>query len=135
VVARWQKHRICKQPRCPDPDKSENADIFTVEAKANGAVKQLTTWGGHDNHPKWSPDGKYIAYLRQNTDSYNMYDHEHIVCDERRRHKYYAGQRPARPPCRCPEWSKDGKSIRFLVEDDMERYVAATTYSQKKLKL
>jgi tricorn protease len=38
-------------------------DIFTVPAK-NGPTRNLTNSPGvHDRNPKWSPDGKWIAYI------------------------------------------------------------------------
>ncbi|HWZ03542.1 MAG TPA: DPP IV N-terminal domain-containing protein, partial [Mucilaginibacter sp.] len=50
--------------RSAEPEKNDNSDIFTVEAKPKVQITQLTTWKGHDINPKWSPDGKFIAYLR-----------------------------------------------------------------------
>jgi dipeptidyl aminopeptidase/acylaminoacyl peptidase len=119
--------------RSPDPDKNENTDIFSVEAKAKGAVKQLTSWGGHDNHPKWSPDGKYIAYLRQNTDSYTMYDMNILCVMNADGTNITLASAALDRPADAPEWSTDGKSINFLVDDDMERYVAAYNLQSKKI--
>src|SRR5258708_25788378 len=50
--------------RTTDPDKNENTDIWLMEAQRGSAVKPLTTWTGADDQPRWSPDGKSIAYLR-----------------------------------------------------------------------
>ncbi len=42
-------------------------DIFTVPAK-NGQTRNLTASSGvHDRNPKWSPDGKWIAYVSDAT--------------------------------------------------------------------
>jgi dipeptidyl aminopeptidase/acylaminoacyl peptidase len=118
-----------------DPDKSENTDIFIVEAKPNGAVKQLTTWKGHDISPKFSPDGKIIAYLRQDSEGYNMYD-QNILCimnADGSGNQLLTKQLDR--PADSPEWSKDGKSITFLVDDDRERYAATYTLSSKKISI
>jgi dipeptidyl aminopeptidase/acylaminoacyl peptidase len=49
----------------PDPDRSNNTDIFVVAAKAGSAARKLTTWSGPDDgHLAWSPDSKSIAYTQ-----------------------------------------------------------------------
>jgi len=118
----------------PDPDRNSNTDIFTIETKIHGAVKQLTTWKGHDNEPKWSPDGKYIAYLRSTSDAeYLMYDQD-ILCmmDENGQNNRTITQqldRPASAPC----WSNDGKTVGFLVADDRQVYLAQYVMNTKKI--
>ena len=48
-----------------DPDRSNNDDVFVVEAKAGSAARKLTTWPGPDEAPlAWSPDSKAIAYMQ-----------------------------------------------------------------------
>src|SRR5215471_15727501 len=55
--------------RGDDPDRTDNWDIYVVEARAGGKERQLTTSLEADNNPDWetapawSPDGKWIAYL------------------------------------------------------------------------
>jgi dipeptidyl aminopeptidase/acylaminoacyl peptidase len=49
----------------PDPDRTNNTDIFVVAAKAGTAARKLTTWSGPDAGPlSWSPDSKSIAYIQ-----------------------------------------------------------------------
>jgi dipeptidyl aminopeptidase/acylaminoacyl peptidase len=48
-----------------DPDRTNNTDVFVVEAKADSAAKKLTTWSGPDGgRLAWSPDSKSIAYAQ-----------------------------------------------------------------------
>ena len=47
-----------------DVDQNENTDIFVVDTTDGAIPEQLTTWTGADGNPEWSPDGKWIAYLR-----------------------------------------------------------------------
>jgi len=49
----------------PDPDRSNNTDVFVVVSKAGSAARKLTTWDGPDGgHLAWSPDSKSIAYTQ-----------------------------------------------------------------------
>jgi dipeptidyl aminopeptidase/acylaminoacyl peptidase len=50
----------------PDPDRSNNTDIFVVEPKPGSAPRKLTTWPGPDGGGRlaWSPDSKSIAYAQ-----------------------------------------------------------------------
>src|ERR1700742_3398662 len=78
--------------RTTDPDQNENTDIWIIAASAGAAaqpgayprsgaqaqqgsgMRQLTTWKGSDNSPRWSPDGTQIAYTRSLSDeAYHMY--------------------------------------------------------------
>ena len=48
-----------------DPDRTNNTDVFVVEAKVGSAAKKLTTWSGPDGgRLAWSPDSKSIAYTQ-----------------------------------------------------------------------
>jgi dipeptidyl aminopeptidase/acylaminoacyl peptidase len=49
----------------PDPDRTNNTDVFVVAAKAGSPVRKLTIWPGPDGgHLAWSPDSKSIAYTQ-----------------------------------------------------------------------
>src|SRR5215469_2087262 len=49
----------------PDPDRTNNTDVFLAAAKPGSAAKKLTTWTGSDGgRLAWSPDSKSIAYTQ-----------------------------------------------------------------------
>lgn len=120
--------------RTADPDKNNNTDIFTVQAMAGGAVHQLTTWKGHDVNPAWSPDGKFIAYLRSTSDAdYMMYDQD-ILCimDADGKNSHMLTKELDRTVA-SPNWSRDGRSVGFIVGDDRREYLASYALSTKKI--
>ena len=65
--------------RTQDPDRNYNTDIWIVSASNTDkgqTLRQLTTNSGPDRSPKWSPDGKWIAYI---TASDAVYATEHLA--------------------------------------------------------
>lgn len=120
--------------RSADPDKNENTDIFTIDARPNASMLQLTSWKGPDTDPQWSPDGKLIAFLRSTSDAdYMMYDQK-ILCtmDVVGSNKKVLTQQLDRPVAGLA-WAKDSKNILFLVVDDRVRYVAAVNVNSGKI--
>ncbi|HTE01070.1 MAG TPA: S9 family peptidase [Mucilaginibacter sp.] len=120
--------------RTAEPERNENTDIFTIEVKANGQLTKLTTWNGHDTNPKWSPDGKYIAYLHSTTDGiYTMYDQDILCLMDADGKNSKELTRQLDRPAAVPTWSKNSKSISFLVSDDRLNYLAKYDVGSKKI--
>lgn len=119
--------------RTSEPDKNQNTDIWVINAKKDEPVKQVTTWVGSESSPVWSPDGQQLAYLRSNTDKYDMYD-LNILCVVSK-----DGGTPTLlssaidRPVSTPRWTKDGQSIAVLVTDDRQRYVAQFNLKTKQM--
>jgi dipeptidyl aminopeptidase/acylaminoacyl peptidase len=120
--------------RTADPDKNENSDIYVIDAKPGSSPKQLTDWKGSDNAPRWSPDGKWIAYTRSvSEEDYHMYD-EPVLCVIPA-----AGGTPRLlsksldRPVMSPRWSKDGQTIIALAVDDQEQYIASFSPADGKM--
>jgi len=55
-----------------DGGKGDNPDIY-VKLIGAGHPLRLTTAPAADSHPVWSPDGRYIAFFRQTTESSGYY--------------------------------------------------------------
>ena len=117
--------------RRPDFDRTNNWDLYVVDARPGAAPRQLTTFEGPDmdphwggRAPSWSPDGKALAYVQGGPLK--------LI--------YYAGQKLAVVPAAggparivtptldrnvlSPAWSADGSSILFLLEEDRVTHVA-----------
>jgi dipeptidyl aminopeptidase/acylaminoacyl peptidase len=118
--------------RRPDFDRTNNWDLYVVDARSGASPRQLTTFEGPDMDPEWesrppswSPDGRMIVYVQGGP----------------LRLIYYAGQKLAvvsatGGPARLltpmldrnvlsPSWSSDGNTILFLLEDDRTTTVAS----------
>ncbi len=115
--------------RSPDPDRTDDANIFVIEAKAGAAPRQLTTFIGPDGgRPSWSPDGKWIAYTQGDEPRFSAYELSKLAVVP-------ADGGPARLLTEKLDrgvsgpflWSPDGKFLTFLVSDDRVVYAARTS--------
>ena len=111
--------------RTPDPDRNDESAIFVMEAKAGAKLVQLTSHGGPDGgKPSFSPDGKWIAFLRGDETKYTAYNQNRaavvpstggpvrVLTDSLDRRVF--------GPL---VWSGDSASLAFLVRDDRDKYV------------
>lgn len=123
--------------RTENPDGNSNTDIWIVLADnldKGKTLQQVTTNTNADNAPAWSPDGKYIAYT--------------TIIDAKA--MWYATQKLAIIPAlggaltllaneldrniNKPKFSKDGKSIYFLIEENGTSIIASIDPSGKNFK-
>jgi dipeptidyl aminopeptidase/acylaminoacyl peptidase len=117
--------------RRPEFDRSDNWDLYVVDAKPGAEPHQLTTFPGADldpewgsRAPSWSPDGKLLAYVQGGRPE--------LI--------YYAVQKVAVVPVDggparvltegtdrnvlSPTFSEDGRSVVFLLEGDRVYHLA-----------
>ncbi|HEY2468443.1 MAG TPA: S9 family peptidase [Terracidiphilus sp.] len=107
----------------PDPDRSNNSDVFVVEAKAASSAKKLTTWKGPDGgHLAWSPDSLSIAYT-QGAEikllEYSQVKPAVVTLDGKVSYPAAKFDRGVNQPF----FSKDGR-LSYLVADDRNVYPA-----------
>jgi len=62
------------------PAENTNDDIYTVRIKG-GESSQLTTAKGSDTTPQYSPDGKYISYIRMRRPGFEADRRELVLID------------------------------------------------------
>ncbi len=111
-----------------DPDRTNNSDVFVVNATPNSTARKLTSFPGPDEgEPAWSPDGKWLAYIQGSELKYEEYSQRLLAVVP------VAGGEPRiltaqfDRPVDSPVFSPDGQSIGVLAADDRSRYPAAVS--------
>jgi Tol biopolymer transport system component len=96
----------------PAPDNPDARNhIFTIDL-ATGKVTQLTSGRNHhDQHPKWSPDGKRISFVSSRSGSFDLYVMNADGTNVTRVTEHKANDYD-------PIWMPDGQSLIFSSERD-----------------
>jgi len=116
--------------RTENIDKNDNTDIWVMDAVPGAKMLQLSTWAGEDKSPRWSPDGKRIAYTSSTSNlNFTMYGENTISVVPSAGGVVRQLAEKLDRPVRDLQWSKDGQSLRFLVEDDRKQYIAKINIS------
>ncbi|MGA7992495.1 MAG: S9 family peptidase [Thermoanaerobaculia bacterium] len=111
--------------RTPDPDRNDQSTIYVTEAKPGANLAQLTSHDGPDaGKPSWSPDGKWIAFLRGDETKYTAYNQNKAavvpsIGGPVRVLTASLDRRVFGPLV----WSRDSTGLAFLVRDDRDKYV------------
>jgi len=110
--------------RGDDPDRHSNSDVYVIETTEGSEARQLTTWGGPDFSPVFSPDGKSIAYLQSGSVKYSDYDPEQLaIVPVNGGEVRYPAPELDRNVAHL-RWSDNGEKLVFLVADDRIRSIA-----------
>lgn len=113
----------------PDPDRHQDSNLYVIDAKPGAEARQLTTYTGSDNgRPAWSPDGQWVAYFQGDETKYLAYDISKLaIIPAAGGQARVLTSKLDRPVSGRVNWSADGKSLFFAVDDDRIVYVGKTT--------
>ncbi|MCS6945990.1 MAG: S9 family peptidase, partial [Steroidobacteraceae bacterium] len=113
-----------------DPDRHDRFGIYVMAPKMGAAPRLVTSYQGSGDDtdwataPVWSPDGREIAYVAGGDPKlifYAIYGIA-VVSAEGGTPRYLT--RGFDRNAEQPAWSRDGRFIRFLFEDDGNQHVA-----------
>jgi dipeptidyl aminopeptidase/acylaminoacyl peptidase len=86
-----------------------NADIWVMNADGSGEPRQLTNSPRHDRHPRWSPDGMWLAFESARDGDTQIYLLPLKGGEPRQLTALSTGAAQA-------IWSRDGRNIAFVSE-------------------
>ncbi len=121
--------------RTEDPERNNNKSIYIIDAKKGSEIKELTTWKGTENEPRWSKDGKKIAFLRSTQEmTYINYDQDILAVMDADGNNVKLLTKELDRPVSNFRWGNDDKTIGFLVSDDRQTYISEVDITSGKIK-
>ena len=123
-----------------DFDRHNNWEIFIKDLKEDENPRKVISKNGEDlstqypSRPEWSPDGKKIAYLHGGDHSMLWYALEEVSIIDVETGDIDFITREFDRNTRMPQWSKDGQSVFFILEDDMKSQLMKYSLSDNSSK-
>lgn len=109
--------------RDKDPDRTDNTDVYVIDAHTGATPQRLTSYPGQDAGPlSWSRDSQLIAYLQGSESKYTAYNMDRLAVVPASGGASRVLTRNFDRGFAFPEFAPDGKSILAVVADDRSEY-------------
>ena len=117
-----------------DLDRTDNTDVWAIEAKPGAQPRQVTTSPNSDEGPlSWSQDGKQIAYVAGEDLKYSAYNQNKIAVIAATGGQPRILADALDRPVRQPQFEEGGGSLAFVVVDDRCQYPARVSLKDGKV--
>lgn len=125
--------------RSEDPDRNNQVGLYTIEPHAGASPQLLTRFQGDQGDsswmsaPTWRPDGRELAFVTAGDPKLIYYSiHNLAVVSASGGTSRILTQSLDRNVIE-PQWAPDGKSIYFLLEDDLNQVLARINVGSGKI--
>lgn len=104
--------------RHTDEDRSDETDLYVIEARAGSTPQRLTSAPTFERAPAWSPDGKWIAFLQGTFVAVPMYGTPRVAVISADGGTPRVLAPALDRPQQSPVWTADGAAVLTLIDDD-----------------
>ena len=139
ILPSWSpdSKKIAYVTKTGEMDRTNNYDVYVLEIDSTNNPIQLTTNLGADSsssRPQWSPDGKKIAYLHGGDPALLWYALQELAVIDLDTKINSILTKELDRNVSSPQWSDDGQSIYFVIEDNMKSQLAKYSITNQKIK-
>jgi dipeptidyl aminopeptidase/acylaminoacyl peptidase len=115
--------------RAPDPDRSEDADLYVIDARPAATARKVAASPGRvGGTPSWSPDGNWIACFQKDETKFSAYRQSKLaVVPAAGGAARLLAPSLDRAATGSILWVPDSLTVRVVVEDDRTSYVTRVT--------
>ena len=125
--------------RSDDPDRNNEFGLYTIEPRAGATPQLITKFQGDAGDsswmstPVWRPDGREIAFIAGGDPKLIFYAAHFLAVVPASGGEPRLLSKALDRNVGAPQWSGDGKSLYFLLEDDLNQVLARMTVASGKV--